>query len=174
MSAYRTSHVATSFEPSMLDGFWYEHAYIDLAQVGSSCQTLNGTHSDSTGVILMDFAVKYGPIPFTIVEQYTPKNASTTRGLYTKQAKMPGGKFLTLSTVMVDVTPSSMIMYSCVAPLHAAQVDELVFATRSPEVDAATLAQMKATARGAGVVWDDKRLKSVDHSKCDSLVQPFD
>eukprot|EP00656_Telonema_subtile_P001664 TRINITY_DN10726_c0_g1_i6.p1 TRINITY_DN10726_c0_g1~~TRINITY_DN10726_c0_g1_i6.p1 ORF type:complete len:214 (-),score=26.98 TRINITY_DN10726_c0_g1_i6:263-904(-) len=104
MSAYRTSHVATSFEPSMLDGFWYEHAYIDLAQVGSSCQTLNGTHSDSTGVILMDFAVKYGPIPFTIVEQYTPKNASTTRGLYTKQAKMPGGKFLTLSTVMLRGT----------------------------------------------------------------------
>jgi hypothetical protein len=168
LTALRSDFVASSFTPDMLDGFWYEHAFIDVAQVGASCQTLNATH-DAAGAVSMDFKVRYGPIPFTIVELYTPQNASVP-GWFIKNAQMPGGKLLNLPTVAVDVHTyggeDTMTLYSCIAPLHAAQVNELVFASRSPMLDAATLDAMKAAAKTAGVVWDDSKLKPVDHSKC--------
>ena len=76
--------MAASFDPARLTGFWYEHAYIDIAQVGSSCQTLNSTYDAASGLISMPFAVKYGPIPFTIVELYTPfPNATSTKAYVT-------------------------------------------------------------------------------------------
>ena len=134
LTALRSDFVASSFTPDMLDGFWYEHAFIDVAQVGASCQTLNATH-DAAGAVSMDFKVRYGPIPFTIVELYTPQNASVP-GWFIKNAQMPGGKLLNLPTVAVDVHTyggeDTMTLYSCIAPLHAAQVNELVFASRSP------------------------------------------
>ena len=162
---FRTAAVKNNFEPSMLDGQWYEHAYIDIAQVGASCPTFNNTHDEATGVISMALSVKYTIVPFTITEVYTPYNA-TTRGWYAKRAKMPGGQLLTLPTVVVDATADTMTLYSCINPLHAAQVNELVFASRSRTIDDATLESMKSVAKTAGVVWDDASLKRVDHSKC--------
>ena len=165
MQDFRTKSVQTSFEPAMLDGQWYEHAYIDIAQVGASCPTFNNTHDEATGVISMALSVKYTVVPFTITEVYTPYNA-TTRGWFAKRAQMPGGKLLTLPTVVVDATADTMTLYSCINPLHAAQVNELVFASRSRTIDDATLDSMKSVAQAAGVTWDDTKLKRVDHSKC--------
>ena len=105
-------------------------------------------------------------VPFTIVEQYTPLNASI-RGYFNKNAKMPGGSLLNLPTVVVDVTADTMILYSCISPLHAAKVNELVLASKSKAIDDPTLDRMKATARSAGIdpaLID--QLKRVDHSKC--------
>ena len=80
ITKFRSKTMAASFDPARLTGFWYEHAYIDIAQVGSSCQTLNSTYDAASGLISMPFAVKYGPIPFTIVELYTPfPNATSTK-----------------------------------------------------------------------------------------------
>ena len=123
----------------------------------------------------MAFKVDYigKVVPFTIIENYSPKANLT--GYYTKKAKMPGSSLLTLPTVVVDVIPSSsdgsgpyeaMTLYSCINPLHAAQVNELVFASRSRTIDDATLDSMKSVAQAAGVTWDDAKLKRVDHSKC--------
>ena len=103
-------------------------------------------------------------LPFTLTEVYTPYN-STTRGWYAKKAKMPGSKLLTLPTVIVDATADTMTLFSCINPLHAAQVNELVFATRKPTIDNATLQAMKDVARQLGVPSIDK-LKTVDHSSC--------
>lgn len=119
----------------------------------------------------MDFKVKYTVVPFTIVEQYTPNDANVN-GWYTKNAKMPGGDLLSLPTVVVDATSSSdglydtMTLYSCLDPLHAVQVTELIFATRSKDLDKATLEKMKSVARGLGVTWKDSDLTVTDQSKC--------
>ena len=168
LPALRSASVASGFTADMLDGFWYEHAFIDVAQVGASCQTLNSTH-DAAGAVSMDFKVRYTIVPFTIVEVYTPLNASV-RGWFNKNAQMPGGKLLNLPTVVVDVKTyggvDTMTLFSCIAPLHAAEVTELVFASRSPTIDDTTLASMKDAARAAGVKWNDANLKPVDHSKC--------
>jgi len=151
----------------MLDGFWFEHAYIDIAQIGASCQTLNSTHSDVDGRVIMDFTVKYGQIPFTIKEAYTPTN-DEARGHFIKNAQMPGGKFLSLPTVVVDVhtygDDDTMLLYSCIHPFT--EVQELVFASRSNIIDDATLENMKKVARGTGIAWNDKDLKIVDHQSC--------
>ena len=37
ITSYRTDAVVNSFDPAMLDGVWYEHAFIDAAQIGASC-----------------------------------------------------------------------------------------------------------------------------------------
>ena len=105
----RSGTVASSFDPAKLNGMWYEQAYTDIAQVGASCQTLNSTFvqppnpaSSNDGNVVMAFKVNYGKIPFTITELYT-QNQPPVNGFYTKTAEMPGGKFLKLSTVFVDV-----------------------------------------------------------------------
>ena len=73
----RSDYIKTSFDPKYMEGIWYEHNYIDIAQAGSSCQRLNGTYFDETKVLNMDFSVKYGPLPFTITEIYNlPPNAT--------------------------------------------------------------------------------------------------
>jgi hypothetical protein len=141
LTQFRTDAIKTSFDPAMLVGFWYEQAYTDIAQAGSSCQTLNTTYVDPSaakdpGMLSMDFKVKYGPLPFTIVEQYRPQDA-TTKGWYKKKADMPGGGLIVLPTVVVDATLSAdktqydtMTLYSC-----DVGVTELVFATRVKAFD---------------------------------------
>jgi len=155
-----------------LTGFFYEQAYTDIAQVGASCQTLNSTYDAETGGTSMDFAVKYlGGLPFTIVERYTPVNASVP-GYYNKNAAMPGGSLLTLPTAVVDFTLSedgseytSMTLFSCIAPVGVAQVTEVIIATKTPSISAAELSQLEDTARSLGVQWSGD-LTTVDHSRC--------
>jgi hypothetical protein len=145
ITAFRSDRVQKSFDPvshslsrhftqssllllqKLLDGFWFEHAFIDIAQEGASCQTLNSTFNPTTDKISMAFKVDYAFVPFTIIENYAPKGNVT--GYYTKKAQMPGSALLTLPTVVVDVIPSSsgdkydaMTLYSCIDPLNAVQV----------------------------------------------------
>merc|ERR1712032_1043605 len=160
LNPLRSDFVQQSFDPSKLDGFWYEHAFIDIAQLGASCQTLNSTYDSASGKISMDFRVKYigELIPFTINEVYTPVLAKVP-GQYIKQANMPGGSLLQLPTVVVDVNDGgddkydAMTLYSCldrIGPISdpwGNHIDELVFATRQPTIDGATLDAMKEKAR---------------------------
>merc|ERR1711998_285197 len=175
ITSFRSPSIQSSFDPSKLAVKWYEHAYIDIAQVGTSCQTLDVSYAQDTGEVTMDFSVKYGFIPFTITENYTPVAGSLdVRGYYNKNAAMPGGSLLTLPTVVVDATESedgstyeSMTLFSCAADPHGiADVRELVFATRSKSISADELASLEATARALGVPFKTAELKSVDHSGC--------
>ena len=103
LAPIRTRRVSDSFQPQLMVGLWYEQAYMDVAQLGASCQTLKGRFNSSTQLLSMDFSVRYGPLPFTIVEDYKPFDE---RGLYVKRAEMPGAGLLTLPTVIVDAVPS--------------------------------------------------------------------
>ena len=125
-------------------------ACLDIAQVGASCPTFNNTHDEAAGVISMALSVKYTVVPFTITEVYTPYNA-TTRGWFAKRAQMPGGKLLTLPTVVVDATADTMTLYTCINPLHAAQVNELVFASRSRTINSAPASKYVGDGDGPGV-----------------------
>jgi len=171
ITAFRSPNILSSFDPQKLNGLWYEQQFIDLAQVGASCQTLNSTYNPQSGEIDMDFRVKYigKLLPFTIVEQYF---AHDEIAYYTKEAKMPGAQLLTLPTVVVDAVLSddgtqyeTMTLYSCINPLGAV-VQELVFATRQATVDDSVKANMQAVARKMGIVWDDSRLSNATHDGC--------
>merc|ERR1711871_282557 len=164
---YRSKFVQSSFDPSKLLGFWFEQAYIDIAQVGASCPTLNATFKGTT--LDMAFKVDYGKMPFTIVEEYF---ATNTTGYFIKQAEMPGAGLLKLPTVVVDVTTSAngtqydtMTLYSCTTKLGL-EVPELVFASRVQTLDTAALARMQSTARAQGVQWDENKLKVVNRTTC--------
>jgi hypothetical protein len=152
-----------------MTGLWYESAFIDIAQVGASCQTLNATYNETSGRMTMPFAVKYGSIPFTIVEIYDPQSE---RGMYLKHVNMPGGKLLKLSTVIVDATSKddtspydTVTMISCVS--LGISVNEVIFAQRKPldESNLPTLRNMESVARGLGASWNEKSLKLVNRTE---------
>eukprot|EP00408_Alexandrium_pacificum_P002169 CAMPEP_0171231124 /NCGR_PEP_ID=MMETSP0790-20130122/39744_1 /TAXON_ID=2925 /ORGANISM="Alexandrium catenella, Strain OF101" /LENGTH=219 /DNA_ID=CAMNT_0011697345 /DNA_START=40 /DNA_END=699 /DNA_ORIENTATION=- len=173
----RSDRVAADFEPKGMEGFWYEHAYIDPAQMGASCPTLNAKVDNTTGEIATDFSVLYSAVPFTIKEYYEPVEPAVN-GVYKKHVQIPfgipGGSLIRLPTAIVDAQMSkdgsryeTLIMYSCWAtPL--ATVRELVVATRSPEVDHAVLKAMLQTARERGVEFEESSVSFVDRAQCSS------
>ncbi len=150
-------------------GLWYESAFIDIAQIGASCQTLNTTYNETSGRLTMPFAVKYGPIPFTIVELYDPQSE---KGMYLKHVNMPGGKLLKLDTVIVDATAKddtspydTVTMISCVSV--GLSVNEFIFAQRVPldTTNLPILRTMEKVARDLGATWNEKDLKLVNRTE---------
>ena len=120
----------------------------------------------------MNFEVTYfgKSTPFTISEVYTPDpSLGAGKGVYKKTAQEPGGKFLEIPTVVVDVQRSAdgryetMTLYSCAA---FGTFHELVFATRNRTVSETLLGSMESTAKNLGVTWNAKDLKRVDHTGC--------
>ena len=169
LSKYRSPTILKSFDPARLSGLWYESAFIDPAQIGASCQTLNATYNETSGRLTMPFAVKYGPLPFTIVELYDPQN---TTGMYLKHVNMPGGKLLQLDTVIVDATSKdgtspydTVTMISCLSV--GININEIVFAMRDP-LDSSNmdkLSRMEEVARGLGASWKQSSLQLVNRTK---------
>lgn len=171
LAAMRSERVRNTFDGARVQGVWYEHAYIDVAQVGASCQTLDAHFNASTHALSMDFRVTYGPVPFTIVEDYAANG--TVRGLFVKRAEMPGAGLLTLPTVVVDAALppdggtryDSITLFSCTTKLGLL-VTELVMATRAPTIEPAQLAAMKQEARLLGVPFQSSDLQLVNHTGC--------
>lgn len=166
----RSDFVKASFDPTKLVGLWYEHNYIDIAQVGATCQTLSGNFETSSEILTLNFSVLYNGIPFKIDELYYPASnkSDAFRGYYIKRVDAPGSKLLELPTVIVDVTLSSdgsryttLTMVSCVVKLELI-ISELLFVTRLKMEDPAVLQSMQETARELGVVWDPSQLKTVN------------
>ena len=167
LDSFRTPSIAAGFDPHTIDGFWYEQAYSDPAQVGSTCQTLNSTAS-ADGSFSMAFRVLYigKHIPFTINEAYTPTGKGP--GLFSKRAEMPGGKLLELATVVVATEPS-LILFSCLKEPLIPAVTEIVIATRDKQVDDAVVQAALALAAKQGVPGaSNSSTKRVSHSGCDS------
>ena len=138
--SFRSQQILDDFDPKGLSGLWYEAAHIDLAQVGSSCQTMNFTQADDKG-LTCDFKVRYGPAPFTMTELYAPQDEVAH---YIKTAKVPGGKLLRLDTVVVDAamecdecdgTYDDLILFSCIDAVDTVPVIELNIVTREKFVD---------------------------------------
>lgn len=169
---FRTSTVINgAFQESRLEGFFYEQSYKDFAQIGASCQTMNVTATPSLGkngsTMNIDFKVKYGFVPFTINELYTPVTSvggEDVTGAYIKTVDMPGGTLLPISLVVVDAHLDELTgsydrfsMYGCIDG-----VEELYFVTREKTADADTLQEMYDTVRSVGVDFKDEDLNVVE------------
>merc|ERR1719198_1611119 len=76
LTVLRSDEVKEAFDPHLLQGVLYQQAYIDIAEIGARCPVMTTTFEPSTGVISTRFKVDYGPIPFTIVENYYPRNST--------------------------------------------------------------------------------------------------
>ena len=172
MSQYRSSRITSKgqFQPALLSGLWYEQAYIDIAQIGASCPTMTGNYTESTGVLTMDFAVRYGKLPFSILEVYTPMS-SDEPGVYRKRVKMPGSKLTQLDCAVVDATKGDGDMYEtmtlyCCLDILGKQIFEINFATRAASVAPSVMESMENVARTVGVTWDEKKLHIVNRTGC--------
>ena len=152
----------------MLSGMWYEQAYIDVAQAGASCQTLNVTEVAADGRVSTDFNARYlhKGLPFRLIEEYTP-SASGERGLYTKRALVPGGKHLQLPTVVVDVQSNdSLVLFSCLSLGAFPAVTELVVATRARTAADAHVDALVDHAQSLAVPFDKAHVKRVEQAGC--------
>ena len=78
---------------------------------------------------------------------------------------MPGGKLLNLATVVVDVQPTYMILFSCI-DLAITHVTEVVVATRSRQPAESAISSILSVAHSLGVPFADKDLSRVDWDKC--------
>ena len=157
LAGLRSPSVVEHFHTADVVGLWYEQAYIDVAQVGASCQTLNATSSDD-GTITVDFSVRYGRLPFHLDEIYTPV---ATSAVFTKRAGIPGGKLLRLPTVVVDVTQESLILFSCLAEPLLPTVTELVIASRTRNVTNAFVEKQLNLSHALGVPFAEEKVKRV-------------
>ena len=112
-----------------------------------------------------DFAVKYGHIPFHIDEQYIADEVST--GIWTKsESSFPGSKLIQLPTALVDVTPDTFILFSCLTDQWFPPVTELVIAGRGSTMGDETFNSLLLVAQAMGVPINASQVKRVDHSGC--------
>lgn len=170
VAGLRDQDVAKSFDGSKMAGFWYENGYADPAQVGSKCPTLNFTYNQAKGQVDCDFAVDYGPLPFTIQEHYVHQNRT---GVFRKSASapfhIPGGSLIGLPTAIVKAELSSdksryesVVMYSCKL---GKLINEIVIATRGPTIEDAYYQAILKELKEKGVP-DIEKVQRVDFSDC--------
>lgn len=177
IATFRSSFIRTQFDPKLMKGLWYEHAFSDPAQVGASCQTLAMDINSSTGAIQTNFSVKYlHKVPFTIVENYKPRQDGIFEALYTKSVippvPVPGEIKVSLPTVVLDAHRSddgaryeTLILYSCLGTFFG-QVHEVMIATRNQAEDAATIQSLINLALSAGLPLSTKDISLVNRSSC--------
>jgi len=158
-----SDHVKTSFEPSQLAGIWYEQAIIDETQTGSSCQKLNSTVDASNGHVVMNLNSLYMGRRLIITEEFAPN--STVKGLYRKNWKIPVSGWVTVPTVVLDVTADTLILYSC-KPAPVGIFQEMVFASREKQLGTVEFDGLKTVARKQGLDFTDKQLTLVSQDHC--------
>eukprot|EP00927_Polykrikos_kofoidii_P034222 TRINITY_DN2905_c0_g1_i1.p1 TRINITY_DN2905_c0_g1~~TRINITY_DN2905_c0_g1_i1.p1 ORF type:complete len:216 (+),score=27.12 TRINITY_DN2905_c0_g1_i1:78-725(+) len=176
VAQFRSEKIATSFDVALMEGVWYEHAYMDPAMIGASCPTLNCI-IDGNG-FSANLSVMYKSLPFTIVEHHASHD-SAKRGVFRKNIDIPfgfpGGSLVGLPTAIVDTTVStdglrydSALIYSCYNAL-VTEITELVFMTRNRTIDPQFLQGMIGRAKKEGLKVSESGLlglSRVDWSKC--------
>eukprot|EP00931_Biecheleriopsis_adriatica_P010274 TRINITY_DN111362_c0_g1_i1.p1 TRINITY_DN111362_c0_g1~~TRINITY_DN111362_c0_g1_i1.p1 ORF type:complete len:212 (-),score=38.76 TRINITY_DN111362_c0_g1_i1:99-734(-) len=174
VAAIRSERIQKSLDPALLSGFWYEQSYYDLAQIGSSCQTMNFAVDNQTGFLRADFSVHYKSKPFTIIEKYDPRDV---KGVYRKSVDIPGGipggSLVGLETAIVDAQLDaaksryeSVTIYSCIrVPFKTLM--SVIYATRSPSISNATLSKMFDTAEAQGMPISRNALQRASQDDCD-------
>ena len=79
---------------------------------------------------------------------------------------MPGGKLVKLPTVLVDITPSTFTLFSCLSVPLLPPVIELVIASRQKTMHAHELADILALATKLKVPYDSSKVRRVNHTTC--------
>jgi len=168
---FRTDTVQTGFDISKTEGLWYEIAFRDVAQAGSSCQTFTNVVQSSTGEMSQTVSVRYSTLPYTQTIKYEP--TSTKKGVFKKH--LEGAGFFELPTVVVDVANGKDGKYSLMTEYSVVDVGvsvkELRFMARTPTLDSAMLKKMKDVAVSVGI--DRSFVDSVqlaNHANCSEVV----
>lgn len=167
ITAFRTDAVIESFDPAKLSGLWYEQAYIDLAQVGESCQVFNNTILGEDGGIDQKFHVIYGFIPYTLPLHYDIQDQP---GVFDRYAKYPGGQWLKFPSIVVDFTTDAagnyvtLSEYLCYSLLGIEYV-EIRLSTREASVSSDIIDSMESVVSAQGIEYDS--LTYVNQTGCD-------
>jgi len=182
LPSMRSDEVKSSFNPELMHGGMFQQAYIDIAEIGARCPVMNTTFDATSGILSTRFKVHYGPLPFTIVENYYPRNATGPHksktpdenpilGFYTKEVNMPGASLLTLPTVFVDAQPNAnkthyhhVTQFTCTVKLDL-EVKELQFQAETSELSTWELLQMESVALKLGVPFEQKDLHVLNRTK---------
>jgi len=168
LATLRSDTVTSSLNLELLQGEWFEMAYQDPAQIGTSCQHINNTAQGDS--IIQRFSCQYGKIPFSQQYIYDPQ---ADLGVYTKH--LVNSKLLELPTVVVDVYTDPegeeyqyMTEFTCISV--GITETELRFLSRSRTVNSTQLDIMKQAALSLGI--DPKlvaEVKLASQSNCTTV-----
>mmetsp|Transcript_15367 Transcript_15367/g.28935 ORF Transcript_15367/g.28935 Transcript_15367/m.28935 type:complete len:203 (+) Transcript_15367:67-675(+) len=170
LAKYRTDYVAQNFDDVKAGGFFYENAYQDLAQVGSSCGYYS-KNATGTGDVIEQFGFTYAN-PNHMMLKYTTDKEAPQAAVYTKKIdKGDDGFGPPISSVVVDVTLSadgttyeSMTEYACFT-VGSITYNEIRIGSRSPSMSDEELAEKEKVLADQGIQY--RELKVVDHNGCE-------
>jgi len=153
-----------------LEGEWDVQAYVDIAQVGARCQSMDVHKPEPGGAFAADFRAEYKAflgldVPFSITQVFVPRAEGP---VYDKHAVVPLGSVLNLPTVVVSASSETLVLFSCL-DIGIGHVPELIVATNSKSDAASAEARAKEAVKNAlakGVPVDPASVKYVDRSEC--------
>lgn len=83
LAKYRTTNIANNFDEEKANGFFYENAYQDVVQVGSSCGYYS-KNATGAGDVIEQFGFTYLN-PNHMMLKYTSDKENPQLGVYTKK-----------------------------------------------------------------------------------------
>ena len=168
LPSLRTDYVVNNFDPSKAEGFWYEIAYQDLAQIGETCQAYNKTRIDSG--ISEQFLFTYkSPRKMELMYEKTEDTAVYSR-------YMTAIESLRFPSVVVDVTagqgdePYSTITEYLCSPEGGVRYEEIRIGSRTKTLSPNELSTIIQVLKNAGI--DSSQLKMVDQAGCEYYAPP--
>ncbi len=169
LSKYRSSKVASSFDPVKLDGMWYEIAYHDAAQVKETCQSYARTltKNDLSGGYQMKeiFGFTYAdrstePHSLSLAADFHISDSE--RGLYERYMDFPVVNRLKFPSVVVDFTTTRNGDYDTVSEYLCYNVGNIAYrdiriGSRSPTMSDAQLLVLEQNLKTLGVPFEKLR-----------------
>lgn len=170
LASLRSSLISTNYTAQLIEGFWYEVAYQDLAQVGETCQYYDKTLASNK----IDLTEKFGFTYSSPRHMNLYYAATDVLGFYNKhtgtseilKAQDDGD----IPIVIMDALLNSDGSYRAVSEYACFQVGPIVYqeirvGSRTPTLSSEDIAQLTKPLDDAGVKYT---LKNVEHtSECE-------
>ena len=156
----RTEYVKNYFNATLLDGFWYEVAFQDIAQIGESCQCYNKSLDDSMGGSISE---QFGFTYKTARSMTLLYTSTDLTAVYTKATTF--APEFAIPYVVVDVSVEKDGQYSTITEYSCTTVgpityQEIRIGSRSRNISDESMAAIETTLTDLGLRY---HLTYVDH-----------
>jgi hypothetical protein len=164
LSIYQSNLVKTSFNPLKLEGFWYELAYHDVAQVKETCQYVTRS-CDSLGMDEV-FGFQYPQRAGQLNLRY---DNGAGPGLFTRYIDSPLVRNFKFPSAVVDFTQAKNGDYNTISEYLCYSLNGLVYQeirilSKSPTISQVELLALEANLKSLGLSF--KTLRVADQTNC--------
>lgn len=161
----QSDEVKNNFDLSKIDGFWYEIAYHDLAQVKETCQYLN--RSVSSDLLSMDeaFGFTYPNRSGELLLHYDV----TGKAIFNRYIDKPIVRKFQIPSAVVDLTMNKDGSYDTISEYLCYAIGPITYReirilSRQNTMNPLTLKKLEDQLHNLGIPF--KMLRQADHSNC--------